>query len=533
MKKRGLVISGLILLALCASACDSFQLPSWGSSQKTSQELSSSSLDNTSGGGNSQSSSPSSFAGSSSSTSSSSQQPIEPHYVSFDVYPFNDTHGNVIDTPSEGISLSKTATALKEMAEGKETVYISQGDMWQGSIESNYTKGNLVTEWMNSMGFVSMTVGNHEFDWGQDPIKNNIALANFPMLGINVIKRDTYRRVDYLEPSTTFMRGDAKIGVIGAIGNCYSSISSSKVQDIFFETGSDLTDLVVAESTRLRNEEHCDFIIYSVHGSGSRDDADSYDINLSSGGYVDLVLEGHTHDSYAELDSAGVYHVQCAGNNNNTYKISVNLDINNHTVEVSRPTFIDLSYSSSPYNDYPEDAETEAILDKYHDDYAFAYEKIGTVGYRKNSTTLKSKIADLYLEAGLKKWGVSYPQILLGGGFMSCRGAGYLPAGDVTYAQLAALFPFDNDIVLCSVSGYNLRNGNFIKGHKDYYNTWTTYGATYQDGTNIDNYQTYYLITDTYSSDYSYNHLTVIDTLSPNTYARDLLADYIAAGNWA
>ena len=92
---------------------------------------------------------------------------------------------------------------------------------------------------------------------------------------------------------------------------------------------------------------------------------------------------------------------------------------------------------------------------------------------------------------------------------------------------------FDNDIVLCTVLGSNLRNGNFVQGHKDYYVTWSTDGSAYQDGSNIIYNETYYLITDTYSSDYTYNRLTVIDTLSPNTYARDLLADYIAAGNWA
>ena len=532
MKKRALLV-GTILLGLCVTACDSFLSPFvFNSSSNVSNTSLSSSEDSSSSESESSSEeeSLSSFDTSSGDVSSSSSEYIEPKYVSFEVYPFNDVHGNVVDTPNEGISLSKTATALKELTQGKYSIFISQGDMWQGSVESNYTRGNLVTEWMNSLDFVSMTVGNHEFDWGEEPVIDNAELAEFPMLGINVMKRDTNTRVDYLEASTTFMRGDAKIGVIGAIGNCYSSISSSKVQDIYFETGNDLTELVMEESNRLRNEEHCDFIIYSIHGSGSRDDADSYDIKLSSGHYVDLVLEGHTHDAYAELDSAGVYHVQCDGHNNNTYQIVVSLDINNHLVQVERPILKDLSYSTSPYNNYPEDPATEEILDKYYGSYAFAYEPIGRVGSRKNSTVLKSKIADLYLEAGLEKWGDNY-DIILGGGFMSCRGPGYLAAGTVNYAQLAVLFPFDNNIVLCSIMGYNLRNSYFIKYNSNYYLTWTEYGEQAKE--TIYNYDTYYLITDTYSSDYANNHLTVIDTLEEGVYARDLLKDYIAAGNWA
>ena len=538
MKRRALLV-GTILLGLCVTACDSFLSPFvFDSSSDATSALSSSSEDSTSPFSSSESQSENSsreessstFESSSDNSSSSSSQYIEPKYVSFDIYPFNDVHGNVVDTPNEGIGLSKTASALKELTKDKYSIFISQGDMWQGSVESNYTRGNLVTEWMNSLGFVSMTIGNHEYDWGKEPILDNAELADFPILGINVMSRDTDTRVDYLEPSTTFMRGDAKIGVIGAIGNCYSSISSSKVQDIYFETGNDLTELVMEESMRLREEENCDFIIYSIHGSGSRDDADSYDIELSSNHYVDLVLEGHTHNAYAEKDSAGVYHVQCDGQNNNTYQIPVTLDINNHTVQVEKPVLEDLSYSTSPYNDYPEDPTTEAILAKYHDSYAFAYETIGSVASRKNSTVLKSKVADLYLAAGLEKWSDDY-NIIVGGGFMSCRGPGYLAPGMVNYAQLAVLFPFDNNIVLCSILGYNLRNSYFIRSNSNYYLNWTTYGEEVKQS--IMNYSTYYLVTDTYSSDYAPNHLTVIDTLGEGIYARDLLKDYIAAGNWA
>ena len=527
MKRRNIALSILMLMSLLITACEiPFNFASF-SANSTEQSSSIDDTSSSSSDGTSESSSGSSSSGSSSSSSSST---LEPNYVSFDVFAFNDTHGNVKDTYGEGIGISKTATAIKELSQGKNTVLLSQGDMWQGSIESNYTRGKLVTDWMNYMGFESMTVGNHEYDWGAEVIEQNVALADFQMLGINVLDRYSDEPVDYLKPSTTFTRGNAKIGVIGAIGNCLSSISSSKVKEIYFARGDALSNLVKAESTRLRNEEHCDFIIYSIHGSGTRDEDDSYDISLSRQHYVDLVLEGHTHDAYAEKDAAGIYHVQCKGNNQNIYQITVNVDVNNHVFNVQTPNYIDLSYSSSPYKSYALDAQTEALFEKYYDDYAFAYETLGYNASGKNSSTLKSKVADLYLEAGLKKWGSTY-DICLGGGFISCRGNNYLPAGNVTYSQLAALFPFDNDIVLCSVMGYYFRNSNFIQGNSNYYVTWTSYGNGVK-GT-IDNYQTYYLITDTYSSDYAYNRLTVVDILESGTYARDLLADYIAAGNWA
>ena len=495
MKKRMFLISGLALLAISITACSEFNP----------------------------------FITSNGSKSSITR--FEPKYVSFDIFTFNDTHGNVKDTKEEGLGLSKTATALKELSQNKNSIFISQGDMWQGSVESNYTKGKLVTEWMNEMNFVSMTVGNHEYDWGSQVIKDNIKIANFPMLGINVLDRYSNQRVDYLEPSVTFMRGEAKIGVIGAIGNCISSISSSRVKDVYFAKDDALINLVKQESTRLRNEEHCDFIIYSIHGSATRDEADNYDISLSKQGYVDLVLEGHTHSKYAEKDSAGIYHIQCDGSNNNVCQISVNVDINNDSFEIKSTKYIDFRYEYSPYRNYAPDSATEALLEKYYNDYSFAYGTIGYNSYRRSSAVLKQKVADLYLEEGLKKWGSNY-DILLGGGYISCRSPYYLPAGEVTYSQIASLFPFDNEIVLCSVKGSDLQGSNFVNGSNDnYYLTWTSYGNEVRF--NINYSQTYYLISDTYSSDYSYNHLTVIDTLEVGLYARDLLKNYIAAGNWA
>ena len=47
----------------------------------------------------------------------------------------------------------------------------------------------------------------------------------------------------------------------------------------------------------------------------------------------------------------------------------------------------------------------------------------------------------------------------------------------------------------------------------------------------VDPNGTYYVVTDSYTSGYAYNNLTVIDTYTEGVYARDLLADHIAAGN--
>lgn len=454
-------------------------------------------------------------------------------HVDFDIFAFNDTHGNASDTPGKGIGIAKVTTLLKGLTKDKESVIISQGDMWQGSVESNYTHGLLMTDWMNQLGFASMTVGNHEFDWGQEAIKENIEIAEFPILGINVLHESNHERVDYLQPSATFMRGEAKIGVIGAIGNCLSSISSSMVKGIYFATDSELSNLVKAESKRLREEEQCDFVIYSIHGSARDDEDENYDITLSSERYVDLVLEGHTHSPYCYTDDAGIYHVQSAANNVGFYQLSVDFNMKYKSFDIT-PKYFDTSAYSS-YSSLTPDSETSALFEKYAPMYEHVYRDVGYNDIYRDANALRNLIADLYLEAAKEKWGKDYA-IALGGGYLSCRGRG-LPAGVVSYSKLAELFPFDNDVVLCSTTAEYFVNTSYYNGENtNYFCSWSEEGKQIRDRLSkgeMGSNELIYLVTDTYNSDYAPNHLTVLDHLAyGGRYARDLLSDYAESGGF-
>lgn len=89
-------------------------------------------------------------------------------------------------------------------------IILASGDMWQGSSESNNTKGKLATEWLNYIGCSSMTLGNHEFDWKTDKIKTNAELAKFPFLAINVYERATNQRVAYCRSSVMVKKTEQK-----------------------------------------------------------------------------------------------------------------------------------------------------------------------------------------------------------------------------------------------------------------------------------------------------------------------------------
>jgi len=451
--------------------------------------------------------------------------------VYVDFYSVNDLHGKLADGESHP-GVDELSTYFNNVKIRDEYMFIlSAGDMWQGSAESNMTGGLIITDWMNEMGFVAMTLGNHEYDWGEDAIIANEAIAEFPFLAINIYDRETDKLVDYCQASTVVEAGDLQIGIIGAMGDCYSSIAPDKVADVYFKVGNDLTQLVKDESDRLR-KQGVDCIVYMIHDGYGQSNPGSvtsgqmksyYDISLS-GGYVDLVFEGHTHQQYMFKDAYGVYHLQHKGDNYGGIS-HVELAINSVTnmIRVNDASLVKTSVYSG-LSDHP---IVDQLLKKYDAQISPANKALGTNGRYRRGDELRQIVADLYYKVGVERWGDRY-DIALGGGIISVRSPYNLAAGSVTYAQLQSLFPFDNDLVLCSIKGRDLISRFFENNHEDYFISYGSYGESLRK--NIDPNGTYYIIADTYSSQYAPNRLTEVERYDSGVYARDLLAEYVKSG---
>ncbi len=451
--------------------------------------------------------------------------------VNFDLYVVNDLHGKFADTSSQP-GVDELSTYLRAAQFNNEnTILLSSGDMWQGSSESNLTKGYIMTDWMNEMGFAAMTLGNHEFDWGEDIIRENEEIAQFPFLAINIYNKETDQRVEYCDASVMIDQNGVQIGIIGAIGDCYSSIAADWTKDIYFLTGNELTELVKAEATKLRSEG-ADFIIYSLHdGFGGTDYGDKasdsmlsayYDTVLSDG-YADIIFEAHTHKYYVKQDKHGVYHLQGGGDNQGIVYVDVDINSVTGSNKVNTAKFVGIEQ----YTSYSDDPIVDRLLTKYDDQVSVGEQVLGYNSSNISKDQIRMICADLYYEYGMELWGDEY-DIVLGGGFFSVRSPGYLQQGDVTYAQLQMILPFDNHLVLCSIKGKDLRDKFFYTDNTNYFISYGEYGSDVKE--NIDPEATYYVVVDTYTSTYAYNKLTEIERYNENVFARDLLAKYIQNG---
>lgn len=452
--------------------------------------------------------------------------------VTLEFFAINDLHGKFDDTDTNCGVDELTTYFRQKQASNPNVVLLSSGDMWQGSSESNLTHGNIVTEWMNDLNFVSMTLGNHEFDWGEENIEQNAELAQFPILGINVYDPDTNERETYARSSVLLEKSGVKIGVIGAIGDCYSSIASDKTEDVYFKTGDELTELVKAESVSLR-EQGADVVVYSLHDS---DDfyGNYYDETLSDG-YVDLVFEGHSHQVVQKRDKYGVWHLQAGGDNTTgvSYaKIEVNPDENSVAVAVTETKIV----KTDEYTHLADDPVVDALLEKYADELAIIDEVLGYNAKYRNSKALVNFAAEATFKLGYARWNDDERyagKIVLGGGYLKARNPYKLYEGEVTYGNIYPLFPFDNPIILCKVKGSRLLS-QFIN-NKDYTCFYGDEGNAIKNEIDVDG--VYYVVTDTYTANYDFMHMGYLEIVEyydeTPLYTRDALAWLIREGGLA
>ena len=181
---------------------------------------------------------------------------------------------------------------------------------------------------------------------------------------------------------------------------------------------------------------------------------------------------------------------------------------------------------SSAWSSLADDPIVAELLLKYDEQISAADEVLGTNSKYLDDSEVEQIVANLYYQAGVEVWGDKY-NITLGGGFIRTRNPYNLNAGSVLYSDVYSLLPFDNDLVLCSISGADLLSKFINTTNSDYYIAAGVDINTLKNS--ISSGKTYYIVVDTYTSSYTYNNLTEVARIS-GLYARDLFAEYVRDG---
>lgn len=360
-----------------------------------------------------------------------------------DFYTINDTHGAsdmIYESKKYQSGIKKLSSFLvgQERKSPETTIVLSSGDMWQGGAQSNLTRGKSMVDWMNVAGFESMAIGNHEFDWTPSVIAENSSFANFPFLGINITDAEG-NRPSWAKPSCVVHRGKYNVGVIGAIGPVENSIATATRGGYVFNWGK-AAKLISDEAKRLRSEENCDIVVLSLHYSGGDDPSSS---NILTFAGVDAIFEGHSHRCYSFLDNNNVPHVQTYANGSDIqhvqFKVSPNTGklIFDHYNDITIETITSL--------------EDEPMATKVYDHYESEVAVVkNEVIYTSSSQISKNELAKFAVKSLYDFYAERYQddeRPLVGAVINSGGVRQVLPAGNITYGDLLAALPFENDNV--------------------------------------------------------------------------------------
>lgn len=352
------------------------------------------------------------------------------------LYAINDFHGKVE-------RIAQFGTYLKELKQKSNTVLLNSGDMFQGSLASNYNYGSLLTDCMDNIGFDSFTYGNHEFDWGLDVMRALSQKSTTPFLGANIYNWDAETREwgDFAsdlarEYTTVTLESGVKVGIIGVIGkDQITSISSNLVQTIGFK---DPEEIIPPLAEKLRDEEGCHAVVVSLHAP--QDALVGTEVEK----YVDAVFCGHSHKKEKTINN-GVPYVQGGSYGSNVSKITLRVSNNS----VSCNYYDNISYSSS----WKEDAEIKAIVDEYAKETdALAVTELAVASakldrYSSMPTLVCRAIAEYAMDCGYDV------------DIAVCNYArSHINGGTITYEKLYNAIPFDNIVYVAEVSGRDLIN---------------------------------------------------------------------------
>lgn len=370
----------------------------------------------------------------------------------------NDFHGQVDEEKDDNrVGLAKMSTYLKDRkAQGD--ILISSGDMYQGSFMAGVDHGQFVSHAFKNIGFDAYIIGNHEFDWGINPLLNNQLATGQEFLGANLYRYpynkdnpekyqigDDYKIINLYKDSEF----EVKVGVIGVIGkNQISSIKSLYTSDLVFV---DPTDIVKNLAIKLKEEEHCDFVIASYHDDAPDKSIADY-VNNKSYRYVDACFMAHTH-KYQHYIYNNVPFIQASA-----YSRGVslaNFSFNKITKQIK------LNGSKYQYLaslNLEEDPLMKEKIQERKNLYETEYNKV--IGVNNAGELSVGQMSQLYAylsyekekDKALKDLGIS----IKGCFFNESRRS--LKAGEITYSNLYETHPFMNDLYIVNITGKDLIN---------------------------------------------------------------------------
>jgi len=178
---------------------------------------------------------------------------------------------------------------------GKDNVLLLDGgDYNQGTPYFTIGKGDVEVALNNVLGLDVATLGNHEFDNGQEELARRLSSANYQTVTCNYDFTGTVLE-EYIKPYTIVKRGGYKIGIIGVTAYLAGSVLTSHLGGM---KQLDTIEEVNKWAEYLKAKQKCEIVILLSHRGYFVEGPEEYpcdkDIAAASSD-IDIIIGGHSH----------------------------------------------------------------------------------------------------------------------------------------------------------------------------------------------------------------------------------------------
>jgi len=362
----------------------------------------------------------------------------------------NDTHAQFEPAPATWVQknpkpLIGGMTALeyfisKEREKQQPILLLDAGDIMTGTpiakiVRDGVTGGGYM-DMLNMIGYDAMTIGNHEFDEGQENLLRLAAAAQFDVLSANLYQND---RLITQKPYAIYTVGGVKVGVIGLIlSRLFDDVAKKNLDGIRVQ------DPAAAAQTFINEiDPQTDLIVLLTHQGVEEDLALADRIRGA-----DVIVGGHSHSRLQEpIRRNGLLVVQA--DSKTRYLGRLELTVQADTVADYRyqliPTWVD-----SVRNPNPRMQElVRQYKERIDEEYGKPLGKLKVDWRRSNQQ--ESNIGNYLTDVVRSSVGVDFA-VLNSGGIRKDLNKGVLRKLDIV-----EILPFSNYVVKFTCSGAELR----------------------------------------------------------------------------
>jgi 5'-nucleotidase len=405
--------------------------------------------------------------------------PAEPIHLT--IVGTNDTHGWVTGKDDLGGVALLSAHVKKVRAENPGgVILIDAGDLFQGTLVSNLSEGEVVIEAYNAIGYDAASIGNHEFDYGpvgphvtaEQPgedvfgaLKARIKQAHFPLLSANIYEADGGLRPEWLPGDGTLLleRKGVKVGIIGLTTpqTPYTTLPVN-VATLKFNA---LAPEAATGAKHLR-EQGAQVVVAVMHAGGKcstlKDPNDTSSCDVAEGevftmlnalppGTLDAVVAGHSHNTIGHFFQQTPI-IETPGQAKFYGRIELYVDPATHAVKRELTTIAPMIPVKASEAVQP-DAEVAKLIQP-------ALDKVSELQHKKLGLSVPSTLGRNYdaesplgsfLADSLRTAEKADVAILNPGGLRAD-----LKSGELTYGAVFEVMPFDNNVATLDVSGEEL-----------------------------------------------------------------------------